>query len=65
MCQSTNRDFRRRRIRDKNIFEEIMAEKFSKSKGNRYPEIGSKKGPKQGEKKQTLTKTYYNKNGKS
>lgn len=47
-----------------NIFEQCMAENF-KFKGNRYQDIGSTEGPKQGESKQTHTKTYYNINCKS
>ena len=49
-----------------NIFEEITAENFRIFKeGNRYLDTRSTEGPKQVERKQTYTKTYYNKNGKS
>ena len=57
MCQSTHdRDLRRRKksLRIENIFDEIMAEKSSKSKrGNRYPDTGSTEGSQQDEPKQT------------
>ena len=51
--------------RVENIFEEIMAKTFPDLKENRYQNTGSKEGPKQGEPKQTHTKTYYSKNDKS
>ena len=43
-----------------------MAENFPNLKeGSRHPDTGSTEGPKQDEPKQTYTKIYYNKNGKS
>ena len=38
---------------------------FHIKEGNRYPDTGSTESPKQAEPKETYTKTYYNKNGKS
>ena len=56
-----------------NIFEEIIAQIFPNLKNleryrisrYRYQDTGSTEDPKQVEPKQTQTKTYYNKNGKS
>ena len=39
--------------------------KLSKSKGNKYEDLRSTEDPKQAEPKQTYTKMYYNKNGRS
>ncbi len=48
-----------------NRFEEIAAENFPNLKKETYPDIGSTKGLRQDEPKQTYAKTNYNKNGKS
>ena len=50
-----------------NVFEEIMAENFQNLKKGTDIQIqkASTEGPKQDKPKQTCTKTYYNKNGKS
>ena len=61
-----NRDSRGRRKRKgnwKSIWRNY-AWKLYKSKGNKYQDIGSTKGPKQVVPKNTYTKTYSNKSGK-
>ena len=61
-------DPKRRRKKKKGIeklFEEIMTENFPNLKKETYPDKGSTEVSQQDEPKQTYTKTYDNRNGKS